>query len=568
MFGSNRTVIIFDFSSDNIYAVLVSLVKSGARYKADILRIDNVDISRSEIIEGGIIYDYETVKSYVRTLITNIARDQKKIDTAWIVVPSNKAEIVKFDVLKESFELQDSQFAAVVEDAFRTPMQNLHVEYKPIHELNNRVYSLAYGIKHEHLSPYLQIFSELNLNVEVAYPRFDALYEEKRDYFDIPTLFLYPYKRGFKFLVADVDGVHMHAIGEHNIVDFNEHFDKALIEVISYAKRDKNVAVPIKKILVLESHDYDAEMVELYLRKIGISYGWIKLEDSYGYDQLTILSIKGAIKKALKNETGLISSENNQRSRDTTKLQSSFSYLSSRKPSEETNFRNSYSDYELTQSRPVVKQSLGHESLYKPRQKYMTQENALTRYIDIEDEKGSLLNWKTVFVTTIVVFIILALVYLVGINFLRNSSNNQINTSQNQNMTDIDITSSPTNVPTPTLDDDFFFVPTETIQTPSPTPTSIPFGKSDVKVKVHNGTTKAFEAARISTILKNNGFNTLEPANHTSNNVANTIIYYRDQRSEALAKEIVTLIESSYPTASIKYDETISFDILVVLGAN
>ncbi len=567
MFGNNKTVIIFDFSSDNIYAVLVNLVKSGSRYKADILRIDNVDISRSEIIEGGIIYDFETVKSYVRTLITNIARDQKKIDTAWIIIPSNKVEIVKFDVFKESFEIQDSQFATVVEDAFKTPLQNLYVEYKPIHELNNRVYSLAYGIKHEHLSPYLQIFSELNLNVEIAYPRFDTLYEEKRDYFEIPTLFLYPYKRGFKFLVADVDGVHMHAIGEHNVVDFNEHFDKALIEVISYAKRDKNVAIPIKKILVLESHDYDSEMVELYLRKIGISYGWIKLEDSYGYDQVTILSIKGAIKKALKDETGLISREN-RRVKDTSRVQSSFDYLSQRESFDENSFRSRYSDYESIKDRPLAKQSFGHENIYKPRQKYATQENALTRYIDIEDEKNGLLNSKTVFLTTIVLFIILVLIYLVGVNFLRNNSNNQSNTSQNQNIADVEMTVSPTNIPTPTLNDDFFFVPTETVQTPSPTPTLVPFSKSDVRVRVNNGTTKAFEAARITTILKNNGFNTLDPANHTINNVANTIVYYRDPRSEALAKEIVTLIESSYPTASIKYDETISFDILVVLGAN
>lgn len=543
MFLNVKNVVCLEFSKSSVFCALARI--SGR--KVDILAIDHIKLENS-ILEEGIVYDIPYLQQVVKNLVTAVSKNQSNVDAAWIAIPDNKVKIAKFEVEKDRNKINEFELHRIIEEKFTHPASKLFLINRPIHELNQRVFFLTYAVRDDHLRPFLDILKPLNIPVEAIFPTFHTLFEELKELFSQPTLLIYPYIKGFKFFVADSDGVHLESIWGHNIIDFNDNFDKAVEEIVLYATQSKEVALGIRKIVAIESKNFDSELLQIYLRRTGIEFSWVPSVEysSFDIDPVSLIMLKGLIKASMgtKFNKGFLDNQIHQNDNLTES-----------------------SIYAMKKIREESKDYARFNRLYSSNSYVVTPtKNTFIKSAGMLDERW---NFKTILISFVLGLVLLTSVSYAGWKIAeRVSQNSQVMESKNY-LTSSDYASSAAS--TPPVD----FMPTDRLEptmTPTPTVTPSPIKtpdltKAQVKVLVLNGNNVTGEARRISAILENNGFTTKTPGNNPAGVVPTTTVTYKDMRAKSLAEEIVKLVEPSYPSAKPNFDANSTEDILVVLGA-
>ncbi len=502
MFSLNKTVVCLEFSKNSVFCALAQI----AGRKVDIIAIDSIQID-SGILEEGIIYDTPHLQHVVKNLVTSVSKTHNEIDAAWVSIPDNKVLITKFEVEKDKKGIDEDEIHKAIEEKFNYSASKLYLINRPIHELNKKVFFLSNAVRIDNLEPFLQLFDPLNIPVEAVFPTFQCLFEETKDQFSVPTLVLYPNKKGFKFFVADTNGVYLESVWGHNVIEFNENFDKAIKEVIQYTKQSKEVALGIKKIAIIETTDFHHEVLQEYLQKIGIEWSWIASGGSSDdeFDPISIMVLKGLIKACMAKtfNKGFLEPQ-------ITHLENAnnFAAPASKAPALIT---------------PL--QTNTHEDLEAPAYTTTTSKNTVIRDSSDEVNRWSL---KSIIATVLIGLTLLGLMFYIGAK-LANTTSRQTNNTNNQQL-----------VATPTPE---IIATATSTPSPSPTPSVKPLTKQEVKVQVFNGNNVAGEAARVNGILNSKGFQTLTPANTTP--VGSTTVVYKNAGAKDLAEEIVKLLEPS-----------------------
>jgi archaellum component FlaG (FlaF/FlaG flagellin family) len=530
MFSLNKTVVCLEFSKTTVFCALAQI--SGR--KVDIIAIDTIHIE-SGILEEGIIYDIPHLEQIVKNLITSVSKTHNKIDAAWIAVPDNKVLITKFDILKDKKGISEENLHKTIEEKFNFSASKLLLINRPIHELNNRVFYLSNAIRIEHLEPFFQLFDSLDIPVESVFPTFHCIYEDLKSHFTAPSLLLYPNEKGFKFFLADENGVHLESVWGHNVIEFNENFDKAIDEIVQYAKQSKEVALGIKQILVVESPHYDSEAVQTYLQKTRINFNWISIpQDENNFNPINVVVLKGLLKAAMTQDfnKGFLEDQIAHEFERTKPIPTMIKTMSLSQESED-------SDYNPSYTTPMTR-------------------NTVTRS---EENMENRWNRKVIIASVLLAAGILGLLTYAGTKLSA-----RISKKTTGEVSDVTPVPTANNTPEPTATPEATPTP---VTSPTPTTPSVaPLEKKDVKVLVLNGNNKTGEAGKINTIIKNAGFTTEAPGNNPTKNVPSTTVTYKDPRAEALAQEVAKLIEPSYPSAKAVLDANATKDILVVLGAN
>lgn len=531
MFSTTKTIACLEFSKISVFCALAQITGR----KVDILAIDEINIETG-ILEEGIVYDIPHLKQIVKNLITSVSKNQSKIDCAWIAIPDNKVKIASFDVIKEKKGVSDYELHRIIEEKFSYNASKLYLINRPIHDINQHVFYLTNGIRVEHLDPFLSLLEPLQIPVEAVFPTFQCLFEELKDQFTVPTLLLYPYGKGYKFFLADSNGVYLDSVWGHNVIEFNENLDKAIEEIISFAKQSKDIAMGVKKVMAVESSKHDSELLQIYLRRTGLEFAWVPIEGNTGsnVDQVSLIILKGLIKNAMNTQfnKGFLEPQ-------TTHNEELTPDLISRIKTNATSIKE-----EKTRSPMSFVATPTRQTQYK---------NA-----NMLEERW---NIKVITVSVLLGIVLIGSIAYAGWRIAdRVAKNAETSTART---TPTPTSSIPTATSTPT---------TTTTYTPTTAPTvtatQLPaLKKSDVRVLVQNGNNKAGEAKLISGILQSKGFITKAPENAPSRDIPTTTISYKDPRSKELADEIAKLVESRYPSAKSQLDQTITEDILVVLGA-
>ncbi|BDQ05100.1 MAG: hypothetical protein KatS3mg084_0618 [Candidatus Dojkabacteria bacterium] len=534
MFSTPRIIACLQFTRTRVFCALSKI--TGRR--VDILAFDEISVE-SGILEEGIIYDIEHLQKIVKNLITSVSRNQSKIDAAWFAIPDNKIKITNFDIIKEKNHTNEYELQKIIEDKFNSPISKLYLINRPIHDLNQRVFYLANAIRTEHLDPFLKLLEPLEIPITAIFPTFQCIWEELRDQFVAPTLLLYPSGKSYKFFIADQNGVYLDSIWGHNLIEPDSNLDKAILEIVEFAKKSRDIALGVKKVLVLESPNHDSENLQMYLRRTGLDFAWIPSDAPVvpEHDYISLIVLKGLIKCSMRTDFNK-------------------GFLQTR-------------IIEQQQSAPGVLSQIKNKSQLENSMHSSTFANTLTtmsnRYTQYKNLSMMENRWnlKTTFISILLSIVLLGSIAYAGWRIAervaqRSESNgNQLPIiSSTTPTTNVSITATQTNTPTPT--------PTQTV-TPTATPTPM-FTKSDVKVLVLNGNNRPGEASLVTGILQSNGFITKAPDNAQERNVPTTTVSFKDQRSKNLAEEIVKLIENRYPSAKAVYDPNINEDILVVLG--
>jgi len=539
MFSSTKTIACLEFSKSLIFCALAQI--SGR--KVDIIAIDQIKIENS-ILEEGIVYDIPHLQQIVKNLVTSVSRNQSKIDAAWITIPDNKVKIAKFEVEKDKKGVNEFELHKIIEEKFSHPASKLFLINRPIHELNQKIFFLTNAIRDDHLKPFLEILQPLNIPVEAVFPTFQSLFEELKELFTVPTLLLYPYGKGYKFFIADNDGVHLESVWGHNVIEFNENLDKAIEEVVQYASQSKDVALGIKKVMAIESPALDSELLQIYLRRTGLDFSWVPNVEANGnsVDPVSVLILKGLIKGAMntKFNKGFLESQIVQ-----TDDLPPMAVLASKLASNQSKTQENYSRFQSSNNYVAT-----------------PTRNTLVKPAGMLDERW---NIKVITVSIVLGIALLASIGYAGWKIAERVSQNSQGTASTVTLTSTDSVPTATSTPIPTAT----FTDTPT---PTPTVTSTPITtpdltKAQVKVLVLNGNNVAGEAKRVSVILQTNGFTTKAPGNSPTRNIPTTTITYKDARAKSLADQIAKLIEPSYPSAKSNLDASSTEDILVVLGA-
>lgn len=531
MFNKTRTIVCLEFSRTTVFCALTQITGR----KVDVLAIDELSIETG-ILEEGIIYDIPHLQQIVKNLITSVSRKQSKIDAAWIAIPDNKVKTVSFDIIRDRNGIDEYELHKIIEEKFNYPASKLYLINRPIHDINHRVFYLTNGIRSEHLEPFLSLLEPLQIPVEAIFPTFQCIFEELKDLFTVPTLLLYPYGKGYKFFLADQNGVYLDSVWGHNVIEFNENLDKAIGEVIQFAKQSKDIAIGTKKVMAIESSNNDSELLQIYLRRAGVEFAWVPNEGStnQGVDQVSLIILKGLIKSAMhsKFNKGFLENQNIQNEELTPNT--------------------------LDRIRSNINSSSKSDS-FRPVNRLIATPTRQTQYknISMMEERW---NLKVFTVSVLLGLVLIGSITYAGWRITEKVTKNSERTMLQATPTVI--SSDPTTTPTPelTVTPTVLVTPTTTI-TEEP-----PFTKSDVRVLVLNGNNKTGEARRISGILQSNGFITKAPGNAEAKDIPTTTVTYKDPRSKYLAEEIVKLIEISYPSAKAQIDQTINEDIIVVLG--
>lgn len=533
MFSMNKTVVCVEFSKTSVFCALAQI--SGR--KVDIIAIDHIQID-SGILEEGVIYDAPHLQQIVKNLITSVSKTHNKIDSAWIAIPDNKVLITKFEVEKDKKGVKEDDLHKAIEEKFNYSASKLHLINRPIHELNRKIFFLSNAIRIDNLDPYLDLFEPLNIPVDAVFPTFQCLFEDLKEHFSVPSLLLFPTTKGFKFFLADSDGVHLESVWGHNVIEFNENFDKAINEIIQYAKSSKEVALGVKNILVIESQLFDSEIVQKYLQRTGIPSKWIpsSSQEEGGFDPVSVIVLKGLIKACMNNEfnQGFLEPQ----------LAHEYEYTAPiatvTKTSENTSPLSSNISYNSGFSTPTTKNTVVKNS----------------------NELDSNWNPKVIAASVMLGLAIIGLLTYGGLK-VSDRISKKTNSSTSDNTVQVTpTTSNVTITPTPTKP----AATATTAPTPSVTPVLADFTKEEVSVQVYNGNNTPGQAGFISQILQNNDFKTLPPQNAAQTGIPSTTVSYKDQRSKKLAEEIVSLIEPNYASAKAVFDADITDDIEVVLG--
>jgi hypothetical protein len=335
--------------------------------------------------------------------------------------------------------------------------------------------------------------------------------------------------------LADQNGVHLESVWGHNVIEFNENFDKAIDEIVQYAKQSKETAIGVKRIMVLESERFDADMLQAYLQRTGIDFSWIPNsgQDDDSFDPVSITILKGLIKAAMAPDfnRGF--------------LEPQLTHLDDVKPATNT-FK------PVTATEP---QTNHFPSPYAPYATPTTKNTVVKSSANMENNW----NWKIIASSILLAVGLIGLLGYIGMRISDNVAQKANSTAQSPTVT---VTPSPTTTSAPS--------PTPTTETPAattPTPTTLPdFKKNEVWVLVLNGNNVAGEAKTIAGILQGNGFTTRAPGNNPTRNIQTTTVSYKDPRSQKLAEEVVKLIESRYPSAKAVLDPNTKDDIFVLLG--
>ncbi|MFW5719546.1 MAG: LytR C-terminal domain-containing protein [Candidatus Dojkabacteria bacterium] len=529
MFSLNKTVVCLEFSKTGVFCALAQI--NGR--KVDIIAIDHLKI-QSGILEEGIIYDQHHLQEVVKNLITSVSKTHNRIDGAWIAVPDNKVLITKFEVEKNRKEIDERDLHKAIEEKFNFSASKLHLINRQIHEINRKAFFLSNAIRTDHLHPFLQIFNALNIPVDSVFPTFQCIYEELKPQFTGPTLLLSPFEKGFKFFLADSHGVHLESVWGHNVIEFNENFDKAIEEVVQYARQSKEVALGIKNILVIHNNLFDPDRIQSYLQRTGVPFNWVPVgsENESEFDPVAVIILKGLIKSAMSS----VASKGFLEPQPIHELE--------RRPLTET----------LKPNFPQPENTNQESSFAMP----------FTKNTVVKDASQTEKRWnvKVIAVTVILAVALVLLLSYTGLQVSRRISqgNEEVaigeETTPTPEETPTDtITPTPTQTPEPT-----------TSPTPSPSPTQTPFTKDEVEVLVLNGNNVTGAASRVNALLIREGFTTKTPGNNDVRNIQSTTVYYKDPRAQELAEEITTILEPTYETAQASLDSTIDEDILVILG--
>ena len=545
MFNQTKNIVCIEFSKNGVLCALAQI--SGR--KVDILSVDQINIE-SGILEEGIVYDVPHLQQIVKNLITSVSRNQNRIDAAWIAVPDNKIKTIKFEVNKDKKGIDEYELHRIVEEKFNHAATKLHLINKPIHELNNKVFFLTNAIRTEHLLPFLEIFEPLSINVEAVFPTFSCIFEELKDLISVPTLVLYPQGKSYKFLIADNNGVHLESVYGHNVIENNEHLDKAVNEVIEFAKQSKEVAIGVKKVMAVESSDIDSESLQIHMRRAGLDFAWIPNTGGGNTNPVSIIVLKGLIKSAM---SGKMSHGFLEEQITHTEEVPTAAYFATAKAPGQGGMR-------------LSPESMGNNrnERYQPNA-YVTTPSRNTIFKNSSNVLEERWNIKVISVSVILAVALIGTIVYAGWMIAQRVTQN---TSQAGKIT-----------PTPTST---AFVPTST-STPEPTATATPsatptqeasatptatpsVSKTDVFVLVLNGNNVSGQAKEMATKLKASGFKTREPGNNPQKGIATTTVYYKNAGYKALADEAAKVLEPNYPSAKSTLDTSIQDDIVVILG--
>lgn len=546
MFNDTKFIVCIYFSKYKVFCSLAQIYGN----KVDITAFDEMKISHG-VIEEGIVYDPEYLSQITKNLVASVSKSIKRIDSAWIVIPDNKIKIANIQVPKVNEQIDRYEMDKLLEDKFQYPPSQLYLLHKPIHDINNNIFLLSYAIKPEHLNPYLHSLKDLDINVESVFPSFECIYTELKNYFVVPTLILYPYHTGYKFFIADENAVFMNSIWGHSVVELNNNFNNAIEEIITFASRSKDVALDIKKILIIETKSENIELLQGYLRKINIEVGWIRSDDYKHYliDEISLIILKGLLKNGARSTKpkGLLT--------ETPKEQSEI---------DNSNIQN------------LIKRNLNGQTnknlfSYNNQKSLQKNNNFGSNLIEIKAKKLNIEKVKTTLVSFLVTILLIGSIVYAGWKITEKLLNEEEILQKGQNIT-TDVKPTPTLVNTPTKDISennlVTITPTSNIPTPSLTPTPQLFRKNEVRVLVLNGNNRTGEARLVTNILQTNGFLTKAPDNAPEKGIPTTSVKYRDKRAVQLSEEIAKLIEVRYPTAKAEYDPNIKEDIVVILGNN
>ncbi len=552
MFSFNKTVVCVEFSKTSVFCALAQI--SGR--KVDIIAIDSIQIE-SGILEEGVIYDVPHLQQIVKNLVTSVSKSQNKIDAAWLAIPDNKVLITKFEVEKDKKGINEYELHKAIEEKFNFSASKLFLINRPIHELNRKVFFLTNAIRIDNLEPFMELFEPLNIPVESIFPTFQCIYEDLKEQFVGPTLLLHPADKGFKFFLADSNGVHLESVWGHNVIEFNENFDKAIDEVVQYAKQSKETALGVKKIYVIESPKFDSDLVQSYLQRTGIDFSWIPSggSEDAGYDPISVVTLKGLIKACMASDfnQGFLMPQVTQ-----------------------------IDDKQLTPPPPANPGKFSLPTVDVPPANYSptAYTTPATRSTVVKSSAKLSNNWN---VKVVVASILLGVALLALLGYMGKKISDKVSTNKTPSTVKVTTTPkiSPTAIPnavavsptltlTPTVSGTPVVTGTPSV-TVTPTPgagdATADLAKTEIAVQVLNGNFVTGEAQKITGILKGAGFQTKAPGNNPVKGVQTTKISYKDPRAKKLADEIVTLIEPSYPSAQSVNDPNLKDDILVVLGA-
>lgn len=538
MFNQIKNIVCIEFSKTGVLCALAQI--SGR--KVDILSVDQINIE-SGILEEGIVYDIPHLQQIVKNLITSVSRNQTRIDAAWIALPDNKIKTVKFEVNKDKKGIDEYELHRIIEEKFNYSAAKLHLINKPIHELNNKVFFLTNAIRTEHLEPFLQIFEPLSINVEAVFPTFDCIFEELKDLISVPTLVLYPQGKNYKFFIADSNGVHLESVYGHNVIENNEHLDKAVNEVIEFAKQSKEVAIGVKKVMAIESKDVDSESLQIHMRRAGFDFAWIPSQDTNNVNPVSIIVLKGLIKSAMMNKMNKGFLENQLTH---TEDVPTAAYFATPKATPENTKPHSNENYSRFQTSGGT---------------YVTTPSRNTIFKNSSNVLEERWNLKVISVSIILALVLIGTIVYSGWMIAQRVSQNasqagRITPTPTETAMVPTATSTPEPTPTPT--------PTESPQaTPTATPT---ITKQDVFVLVLNGNNVTGQAGEMAAKLKASGFKTRSPGNNPQKNIPTTTVYYKNQAYQSIAQEAAKVIEPNYPSAKATLDTSIQDDIVVILG--
>jgi hypothetical protein len=537
MFSFNKTVVCIEFSKTSVFCALAQI----AGRKVDIIAIDSIQIENG-ILEEGIIYDAPHLQHIIKNLITSVSRTHNQIDSAWITIPDNKVLITKFEVEKDKKGVREEDIHKSIEEKFNYSASKLYLINRPVHELNKKVFFLSNAIRVDNLEPFIELFEPLNIPVECIMPTFQCLFEESKEQFSQPTLVLYPNTKGFKFFLADTNGVYLESVWGHNVIEFNENFDKAINEVIQYAKQSKEVALGVKKIIVVDTGEFDSDEIQSYLQKTGVDWGWINTNQTDNdFNPVSVMILKGLIKACMAKTF-------------------SKGFLEPQM----THLESGNNNYVAAKANPVTTMPLAvaaeQEEAPTNMKSYKTV-NSRNNSIEEEYEEEGKTNYKVFLGSIILGLALLGLMFYVGAKIANRATSDSTNpVASNSNITPTSTVVETTIVPTATV------TPSAKVPTATPTPAVVELAKKDVKVLVLNGNSVAGEASKITNILKNNGYTTKTPGNAQTKNIQTTTVTYKDKGAQKIAEEAAKLIEPSYPSSKAVFDSTITEDILVVLG--
>jgi cell division septation protein DedD len=542
MFNQHKNVVCLKFSKNGI---LCALTQINGR-KIDILATDQINLE-SGLMEDGIIYDIPHVQQIVKNLITSVSSNQNKVESAWIALPDNKISILKFEVEKDKKGINEYQLHQIVEHKTGYSGHKLHLINKPIHELNNKVFFLTNSIRTEHLLPYLEIFEPLDIEVESVFPTFGCIFEEIKNEIECPTLVLYPNKNNYKFFIADNNGVHMESVHGHNIIENNEFVDKAVQEIIEYAKQSKEVAIGVKKVLAIESKDIDSDSLQIHMRRAGIDFNWYPDRGNSVIDPVSLITLKGLIKNAmsLKLNKGFLEHQITHEESVHTPTQQTIS-----------TFQNNYSQFQTVKSLHS-----GNKQPFSNSYPYIATANKNTVFKSANSALEEKWNLKVILVTILLAATLIGTITYAGWMVARRVNENAQQVASIPPSPTSTVSPAPTSISTPT--------PTsEATAKPTPDATEQPtIGKKDIFVLVLNSNNITGQAAEMSARLRASGFQTRNPANSTQRGLPTTTVYYKNQGFKALADEAAKVIESSYPSAKSELDTSIQEDIVIILGA-